>query len=523
MLLLHVIIANMGRLMTTSLMKSRTALWMILLVSLAVRLYSVDAPLTDGGQERQTQVSMIARNLYREHMNILYPRMDIFGPDSGYVMLEFPFQSAVMAVAYHFVGDKDIVGRLITIGFSMGSIIFMYLLSRYFLPEKWALFSATIYALTPLSIYFGRAVFPESLLMFFSLGALYFLLCWSENYRLRYYVLSLIFAAMAFLVKAPPGLAMILPLCSIWWIRWRCSLVKRVDFYVFFGFSILPIALWIYWSTYFGYLVDGWNVYHISTIERLGIPGVWLDRMFYIKMFKSLFIVTLTPMVFIFSAVGLVKIKNHRLAALIYAWTISMVVYVLLTAGAQMSHWNYQVPLIPVGALLATIGIYGLVNEQRIISIWGALKVNRVIIFGFIVVAVVLALGYIMIYSSVIRDAYNIYKRVPYAIEVGKIVQKEIPDDDFVMLIQPNMVATCQTYYMDRKVRVLYIENDPTPTNISKMEFWRARGAIGVVAVDTPYGSGTELVKSKPDLLAYLRGNYRTVRETDHYLIYSLR
>ena len=48
-------------------------------------------------------------------------------------------------------------------------------------------------------------------------------------------------------------------------------------------------------------------------------------------------------------------------------------------------------------------------------------------------------------------------------------------------------------------------------------------GAIGVVVVDTPYGSGTELVRSNPELLTHLRTNYRTVIETDHYLIYSLR
>jgi 4-amino-4-deoxy-L-arabinose transferase-like glycosyltransferase len=504
-------------------MKSRTALWIVLLVALAARLYLVSAPLTDGGQERQTQVSMIARNLYRENMNILYPRMDIFAPEPGYVMLEFPLQSALMAVVYYIVGIKDIVGRLITIGFSMGSIIFVYLLSQFFLPRKWSLVSSSIYALTPMSIYFGRAVFPEALLMFFSLGSVYFLLRWSEESKFQYYVWSLIFAAISFLVKAPPGLSMILPLGAIWWIRWRCLLVRRIDFYIYFGLSIIPILLWIYWSTKIGGQDAGWNVYQVSTIDRLGIPGVWFNQIFYLKLFKSLFLVTLTPIVFIFSVVGLVKIKNHRLAVLIYAWAISMVVYVLLTAGAQMSHWNYQVPLIPLGAILATIGIYGMANNQGVISILGELKVNKIIILGFIGVSGVLAFGYIMIYSAVVREAYNISKRVPYAVEVGKIVQKEMFYDGFVMLIQPMMVATCQTYYMDRKVRVLSNSNDTSPVTVSKMEFWRAKGAIGVVAVDTPYGSGTEIVRSKPDLLAYLRSNYRIVRETDHYLIYSLR
>src|SRR3989304_4756510 len=185
-------------------MKSRPALWMVLLVALAARLYSVSAPLTDGGQERQTQVAPIARNLHRETLNVLYPRMDSFAPDPGYLTLEFPLQPALMAVAYHAFGIHDVIGRLITIAFSMGSVMFMYLLaSRFFLPSSAALTATAIYALTPMSIYFGRAVFPESLLLFFTLGALYFLLRWSEGLQWRYYGLSLVFASLAFLVKAP--------------------------------------------------------------------------------------------------------------------------------------------------------------------------------------------------------------------------------------------------------------------------------------------------------------------------------
>ena len=141
--------------------RRQTILWVLILIAFAGRLYSVSAPLTDGGQERQTQVASIARNLFRENLNVLYPRMDSFAPEPGYVTLEFPLQPALMAVAYHVFGIHDVIGRLITIAFSMGSVIFMYLLaSRFFLPSSTALAVTAIYALTPMSIYFGRAEFP---------------------------------------------------------------------------------------------------------------------------------------------------------------------------------------------------------------------------------------------------------------------------------------------------------------------------------------------------------------------------
>jgi len=129
---------------------------------------------------------------------------------------------------------------------------------------------------------------------------------------------------------------------------------------------------------------------------------------------------------------------------------------------------------------------------------------------------VLIVFGHGVIYAAVIRSAYDIRKRVPVAVEVGEIVQKEIPNEGFLLLVQPNMVPAAQTYYMDRKVRNLL------DVNISEVDRWNARGAVGVVAVDTPYGSGTEMVRKNPGLLAYLRKNFRTVVESDHYMIYAI-
>lgn len=500
-------------------MKGRMALWLILLLALATRLYSVNAPLTDGGQERQTQVAMIARNLYRDNLNVLYPRIDIFAPEPGYVTLEFPLQSALMAIVYYVVGVQDIVGRLVTIAFSIMSIAFMYWLAKFFLPERGALLATAIYALTPMSIYFGRAVFPEALLLFFSLGALYFLLRWSEGLKTRYYVLSLVFVAMAFLVKAPPGLVMLLPLSAVWWVRWHRTLIRRVDFYLYVVLSTLPIALWILWSNHIG-PPTGWNVYQLSVIGRLRILEGWFAPWFYTWLFKSLVFVALTPLVVLLDIVGLLETRRHRLAPIVYAWVAAMIIFVFATPGAQASHWNYQVPLIPIGALLAGFGVYGLVNSQRALTIWQALNQHRVVALG---IGAIVVLGYGVIYAAVVWDAYDINKRVPVALEVGQIVQKEIPNEGFVLLIQPSMVATTQAYYMDRMVRHMEDAFDPIPLTVSGLESWRAKGAIGVVVVDTPYGSGTDLVRSDPELLTYLRTNYRIVRETDHYMIYSVR
>lgn len=497
----------------TGFMKSRTALWVVLLIALAARLYSVSAPLTDGGHERQTQVATIARNLFRNNLNVLYPQLDSFAPDLGYVALEFPLQSALMAVAYHVLGVHDVIGRLVTIAFSMGSVAFFYLLvSRFFFPSGIALATTAVYALTPMSIFFGRAVFPESLLLFFSLGALYFLFRWAEGLHWKYYGMSMAFASLAILVKAPPGIVMVLPYAAVWWFHWQYDSFRRPDFYAYFIFVAIPITLWALWSSQIGPPDPGWSPYRLVAIRRWGIPDAWFSPAFYAWVFKSTLLVVLTPLVALLSIIGLAETRRHRFAVVVYAWLIAMVAYIFLTPGAQMSHWNYQVPLIPIGALLAGIGVSGLRNNSRMAVFWQALIRRPAVLSGFVALIV---LGYVMIYAAVVRDAYDIHKRVPFAIEVGKIVQKEIPREGFLLLIQPKMVLATQTYYMDRKIR------DLSDVSIQGVDRWRARGAIGVVAVDTPYASGTDMVRNDPELLSYLRNNFRTVVESDNYMIYS--
>jgi len=71
--------------------------------------------------------------------------------------------------------------------------------------------------------------------------------------------------------------------------------------------------------------------------------------MFYYWGLKSLISVTLTPLVVLFGKVGVRRARRDHLGAVIYAWVVAMIIFVFLTPGAQETHWNYQVPLIPIG------------------------------------------------------------------------------------------------------------------------------------------------------------------------------
>ena len=506
---------------STALLQGRLGLWVILLLALTTRLYKVTAPLTDATHERQTMTAEIARNFYRDGLDLLHPRIDSTAPGPGYLMLEFPIQPGLMAIAYHFVGIHDIVGRLITIAFSMGSIVFMFILARLLLPAGTALFVTATYALTPMSIYFGRSVHPEVLGLFFSLGALYFILRWREDLTSRFYWLSALFTAMAFLIKPPPGLVMLLPISAVWWVRCRTMLIRRADFYLYFVVALLPITLWALWSRRIGATDPGYNPYQLSALARWGIPSAWFTSEFYLWVSRSLITVMLTPIIALLAVVGLFKARHHPLAVVIYAWAVAMIVFVFLTPGAQATHWNYQIPLIPIGALLAGIGFSGLPSNEYAVEIWKAMeKRSRTAI----ALALLIGAGYVAIYVAVILNSYNEQKRVPHVFEVARIVQAQVPSTGFVMLISPGMHGSTQSYYMDRKTRILPIDEQFTDEEaVTEIETWISRGAVALVAEDTPYGDGTAVVRNHPQLKAYLDAHSNPVTSAAGYMIYSLR
>src|SRR5688572_4535288 len=67
-----------------------SALVLLLLAALVVRLYGVTSPLVDSLHQRQTQTAMVARNLYRDGLKVWMTRYDHMGFDDGYAILEFP-------------------------------------------------------------------------------------------------------------------------------------------------------------------------------------------------------------------------------------------------------------------------------------------------------------------------------------------------------------------------------------------------------------------------------------------------
>jgi len=460
----------------------------------------------------------VARNLYTDNMNILCTQIDVFGKSPGCTIYEFPIVHSLAALLYYVFGIHDIIGRLLSVAFSVGALFLMHRLARLFLPSFPALGATTLYALSPTNIYFSRAFMPESSMMFFSVASLYFLLKWLSQPRPVLYFAATLFAGLTFLAKTPAGLV-IVPLCCAWFVRFRWSVLRRVDFWAYVILTLGPIAVW----TVYGYEVNAQNLAmpdnwkYGAIIAGRGGLGVWFDPAFYIAMARSIIGVLLTPGGFLLSAAGLFVITPSLFRPVIYAWLGAIVVYFYALAGVNAGHVYYQLPLLPVAALLAGFALQYAFNRDDRPAWLRSVLTNRFLL----AVALVILIGHGVLYVKFFSYMYDPQLRMPYLLEVAKIIQSRTSADSVLVVNQPNTAGLQPiAYYSHRKVVLFSVATGVEA--IKGLETFRAQGGTTYVTLDTRYGSGMAESQRNELFWRYLQERYTPIVVTEHYAIYDL-
>jgi len=100
---------------------------------------------------RECDYASIARNYWREGMNILSPRIDWRGDGPGYAEMEFPLFPWVVAVMYKVFGYNELWGKLFSYLISLTLFIF-FRLASYLLESLSAIIASLFFVLSPLAI-----------------------------------------------------------------------------------------------------------------------------------------------------------------------------------------------------------------------------------------------------------------------------------------------------------------------------------------------------------------------------------
>jgi len=474
-------------------------LFLILALALVLRLYKINIPLADHHSWRQADTAAVARNFIKEGFDFFHPRIDNMIPliaggtfnTQRYFFVEPPLYQSVVAPFYYFFGIKESLARLVSIGFFLGSIILLYLLTSKMINHKVGLLTAFFMAVLPYSIFFTRIVMPEPMMLFACTGMLYFFWQWLEKPTKWGYFLAIFFTTFALLIKTFP-LFLLLPMIYLAWQKLRFGFLKEKKIWLLVIIAILPLIAWRLWVARF----------------PEGIPGnLWLFNQNVIRFrpafFHWIFAERIGKMILGYWGVallvfGLILRPTKKEGWFFYWWLASFLLYVTVFASGNVTHDYYQIPFIPLAAVFLAKGSSWLLFGE---------KKNFSKFFSYLLFIV--CVGFMLAFSWFeIRGFYNIQGGVDVA---GVAVDELAPKDALVLTGDSNDVT------------LLYNTNRHGWTGGYASSLSNDQTTIEKVIKMGGSFYVTTKFEEQSVFGQYMLKNYPVVKKTDQYFLFSLK
>jgi len=407
--------------------KNYLLLSIIVILGLTVRLYRIDFPLADWHSWRQVDTAGLTREFVKNGIDLLHPRyMDIssipsglFNPE-GYRMVEFPFINGLTAGIVQIMRQAEIfndwteivmVERIVSVIFSLGSIIGIYFLVKEIIDEKIALVAAAVMAFLPFNIYYSRAVLPEPKLVFFSLFASLFAYRFIQKGKWKDWFFWIITGILATLLK--PMWLLVFGPALIW-----TAVKVRKDGIFNFNWGLRFVIGWIAVLTPF-FLWRGWIAQFPSGIPAsdwlFNAGGLrWRPAWFRWLLADRLGRLILGYWGMIPFGLGVIVLSGKKEDWFFHWWLLGGLIYLSVFATGNVTHDYYQVILVPVIAVIVAKGLYFLWNSP--------VGISRFMARILLPIVSILAISFSWFY---IRDYFNINH--PEIVEAGQAADKILP------------------------------------------------------------------------------------------------
>tara|TARA_Y100000782_G_C10182554_1_gene264692 strand:- start:1724 stop:3199 length:1476 start_codon:yes stop_codon:yes gene_type:complete len=429
----------------------------LLTLGIVLRFLHFGEAIDDPHGWRQSETANYIYDFANNGIDILHPSVCWLGNHKT-LLLEFPLPEAMVAVLYQWFGESHIWGRLIFYLFFLGSLYYFYrliaLISNQFIAQT----ASLVYLFMPLSLFYSRALQVDFAALFFcNMMAVHFI----QNMRVgnkTHLVLGILAAALAFLIKVPYAFAYSVVLIAIILQEKRYSFVFSNWYWL-----AIPPALFVLWQWYsyqtnaaapdweyiIGYrkFTDNSAWYYGDLNQRLDINN-WIilrDRIYYeIIGISGLFLFV----------IGLIRAIIQRQYILI-VWLLATVVYVLIFFNLNRIHNYYQIPFIPILAVLIAVGIDAI---RSLLS-----KINS----SIIATAFILLFGY----EAFLYAEKNYYIIQHNFVEVGQHVQARTEAKELVIFNYFDLDSKCPLFlYQARRNGWQLLSWGLTPNHISRLK-----------------------------------------------------
>lgn len=419
---------------------------MIVILAFILRLYRIQYPLLDWHSWRQADTASVTREFIKNGINILEPKYHdlssipsgIDNPD-GYRMVEFPIINALTAAIIKTVPVLPLVGtsRVISILFSLGTLVFIYFLTEMLSGKKAATAAALSFAVLPYIIYYSRVILPEPAMVFFLTASIFGFAKWLKNKSIKWYLFSLVSLILALLLKPFAGFMAPVYLTLAWRFQGK-KFVKNPLLYIYPIIAVIPLLVWREWITKFPSGIPNSDWLYNSNFIRLRPAWFrWLGYERFLKMMLGFAGIIFLP----FSLID--KQKD----TIIYAsWWLSILLYLIVFATGNVQHDYYQNLMIPILAISIGKGVVVLrshlekflIKHSKVTAFyvpWTSLAVVSSVYITMLILSWIQIRGFFNVNHWEFRDA-------------GKVVGAKVPTE--AKVIAPNFGDTAFLFQTDR-------------------------------------------------------------------------
>ncbi len=383
----------------------RLALALVLLAGVLVRLYHVASLPGDKHYFRQTQTLGTIVTYWQDGIDLLRPVIISFGKP-GILVLEFPLYQALAAALYKIFGPEVIYARLVTILASVVAAYFVYKIARLFYDRREPLYAAAFFLFTPLGIYYGRVPMLDMLEIALGCAYFYYFAAYVRERRTAHLVLAAVAGSLAFVVKPPYSVLLLVPLAYLYYRAYGARLKPAA----ITGLAV-PVVMMFAWQRYANGVNAHYNdgLFPYEQLEyaiqvRLWPPnthyfGTLADRLhfaYYVRLAARVGVGILAGLGAVPLIAGLVARVEKR-DYLFYAWMAAVLGSFLVFFNLNVVHDYYQMPLLPITAIFCGKGLQVIVERVDARSGRRAAKAALaafVLLYAGALVAVVYRVGY---------------------------------------------------------------------------------------------------------------------------------
>jgi hypothetical protein len=452
---------------------------LIACLGIALRLYKIDAPLADWHSFRQTDTASVARQFTKTGIDILRPTYQDLsniqsGKDNpkGYRMVEFPLYQAIGVVLFWLCSSRiplEVILRLITIFCSTATGVILGVLVAKKTTWVLGVMSSFVYAILPYSVFYGRVILPEPMMVFWCLAGLLFFDIAYDRRSIPLFILSAICAAVSVLVK-PYSIFAFLTLFS--YMRISKPKFLLVLLLIAWGTAvILPYAAWRAWIAQFpeGIPASDW----LLNEGGIRLRGAWFYWLFAERIGKL--ILGYWGLIPLGIGVALAPVKKEK--SYFFWFAFGLLLYMIVFAGGNVKHDYYQIFLLPIISFYVGKGLVFLFGFDQTEN---SAPFHPWILRGTAIVSMVFALSFSW---YTIRTYYWINR--PEIVEAGRVADAILAKDakviapyngDTTFLYQTNRTGWPLGFDIDKKISMgatHYVTVSPTDADLETRDLAR--------------------------------------------------